>query len=107
MKLRRVVPIGVAVLLPVLSVSWCTVHDDLLESHFQKISNGMSPAQVIEIMGTPTWNDRCGTKLPTGLPAECAREMGYAVALPMAPRHYLVWFGNDGRVVHTAPITSP
>jgi hypothetical protein len=69
---------------------------------------GMSPGQVVEIMGTPSWDDRCGARMPTGLPDQCTREMGYAVSLaPLIPHYYLIWFGNDGRVVKAAPILSP
>ena len=108
MKPRK---IAILVLLPVflaLSVGWCTMRDNLLEYHFGQILPGMSAQQVVAIMGTPSWDDRCGSKMLTGLPAQCTREFGYAVTLhPITPRYYLIWFGNDDRVVDTAPITSP
>jgi hypothetical protein len=68
----------------------------------------MSVDQVIDIMGRPAWDDRCGARMPTGRPDPCAREFGYAVTLPLInPRYYLIWFGSDGHVVRTAPIMSP
>jgi len=68
----------------------------------------MSRDEVIRLMGKPGWEDRCGAKMPTGLPAACSQELGYSETLaPLLPRYYLIWLGNNGRVVETAPITSP
>jgi hypothetical protein len=90
--------------LPVLSISWCTIHDDRLEAHFKEVSPGMSTDQVIGIMGKPSWVDRCGAKMPAGLPKQCTKEIGYAVMLaPLDPSYYLIWFGPNGRVSETAP----
>lgn len=94
--------------LPTLLMSWCTVHDNRLEAHFNQVSLGMSADQVIGIMGNPFWEGRCGAKMPTGLPKQCARELGYRAALaPLDPTYYLVWFDSTGHVVETAPIHSP
>jgi hypothetical protein len=107
-KQRKVPAFAVTLVLLALGVVSCTIRDNLLQSHFSKISSGMSPDQVVDIMGTPSWDGRCGAKLPTGLPAHCTREFGYAVTLaPLDDSYYLVWFGNDGRVTDTAPIISP
>lgn len=108
MRPRAAVSLGLVIVLPLLLVSWCTVRDKRLEARFRTISTAMSPSQVINIMGTPAWEGRCGAKMPTGLPSQCKTEMGYEVTLaPLEPSYYLIWFGNDGRVVETAPITSP
>jgi hypothetical protein len=64
---RKVMILGTILLVPLLSVGWCTVRDDLLQSRFNKISPGMSPDQVAGIMGNPSWADHCGGKMPTGL----------------------------------------
>jgi hypothetical protein len=93
---------------PLLFVVYCVCHDHFLEAHFGKVSPGMVPDQVVAIMGRPSWDGRCGAKMPTGLPTPCKREIGYSETLaPLMPRYYLIWFGDDGRVVDTAPITSP
>jgi hypothetical protein len=106
MKLRTA-SLGIAILMA-LSVSWCSVRDDRLEANFSKILPGMSVDQVRGIMGSPSWDGQCGAKIPTGLPSQCTREFGYAVTLaPVNPSYYLIWFGNDERVLETAPITSP
>jgi hypothetical protein len=95
-------------MLPVLFIGWCTRRDGLLEAHFNTIKPGMSPDDVTRIMGKPSWVGRCGAKMPTGLPAQCTREFGYAETLaPILPRYYLIWLGRDSLVVETAPITSP
>ena len=108
MRPRTVASLSSVILLVLLSVSWCTVRDHRLDAHFGKVSPGMSVDPVLSTMGEPSWDGRCGAKLPTGLPSQCTRELGYAVSLaPAAPSYYLIWFGNDGRVVETAPITSP
>lgn len=104
----RAANIGMAILVPALAVSFCTVRDKLLQAHFERVSSGMSVEQVIRIMGLPSWDDRCGAKMRTGLPHPCKREIGYSETLaPLMPRYYLIWFGDDGRVIDTAPITSP
>jgi hypothetical protein len=108
MKLRKVVTLALILSLPPVLIGWWTIRDDLLWSRFNQIAPGMSPDQVVGIMGTPSWDDRCGAKMPTGLPAQCTREFGYSVTLPLLnPRYYLIWFGKDGRVVEADPITSP
>lgn len=108
MKLRAVVTRSAILLVPVFAVSWCAARDHLMEAHFGEVVPGMSRDEVVRRMGTPSWEDRCGAKMATGLPAQCAKELGYSETLaPLLPRYYLIWFGNDGRVVHTAPITSP
>jgi hypothetical protein len=109
MNLRMIAAIVLTIVLPALSVSWCTVHDRMLESGLSKVLPGMSPSQVIAIMGAPSWDDRCNATLPTGVPKPCTRELGYAPVLglgPVYPRYYLIWFGADGLVTRTAPITS-
>jgi len=106
--LRRAVTRSITLLVPVFAVSWCAARDHILEAHFGKVALGMSRAEVVHLMGEPTWEGRCGAKMPTGLPPQCGKELGYyETVAPMLPRYYLVWLGNDGRVVHTAPITSP
>jgi len=109
MRIRALVTLGSVILLPPLLVSLCTVRDNQLQARFRTISSAMSAEQVIEIMGKPAWDAQCGaTMRGIGLPNQCKREMGYKVTLaPLDPSYYLIWFGNDGRVVDTAPITSP
>ena len=105
MKFRPGLIVGLAI--PALFAGYCTHRDNALESNFAKVSVGMSPDQVMGIMGKPSWDGRCGAKMPTGLPGDCVREFGYAVTIPLVPRYYLVWFGREGRVTESAPITSP
>jgi hypothetical protein len=108
MSLRPVVTRSAILLVPVLAVSWCAARDHLLEAHFGQVTSGMSRDDVVRLMGKPSWEDRCGAKMPTGLPVPCTKELGYSETLaPLLPRYYLIWFGNTGKVVHTAPITSP
>jgi hypothetical protein len=85
----------------------CTARDQLLKARFRTPAMGMSRDQMVRLMGEPSWEDRCGAKIPTGIPAPCAKELGNSETLaPLLPSYYLIWFGNDGQVVHTAPITS-
>src|ERR1700694_5127649 len=96
-------------LMSVAGMAWCTIRDDLLAENFKKISSGMSPKQVIDTMGLPSWDGKCGTRpLATYLPKDCVRELGYADTLaPLTPGYWLIWFGTEGRVVHTARLVSP
>jgi hypothetical protein len=106
--LNRVLVRSIVILTPVLLISWCTGSDQLQEAHFAKVVPGMSPMQVVDLMGKPTWDGRCGARMPTGLPKQCTREMGYRTPLaPVIPSYYLVWFGSDGLVTSSAPINSP
>jgi hypothetical protein len=99
-----------AVLIAVLLfVGYCRHHDDALASHFSEVSVGMTPNQVISIMGSPTWDGPCGSKLPkvTG-PPNCNREIEYAVTMaPVESTYYLVWIGPNGRVAEAGWTTSP
>lgn len=72
-KHRRSAGLITGVLLPIVSVSWCTVRDAGLETHFPQVLPGMRKDQVIALLGSPSWDDRCGAKVPRGLPAQCAR----------------------------------
>jgi hypothetical protein len=43
----------------------------------------------------------------TGLPKQCAREMGWRASLAPLSSYYLVWFGDDRLVTESAPLNSP
>jgi hypothetical protein len=106
--LKRILVRSSIILTPVLLITWCVGSDQRQEAQFAKVLPGMSPAQVVEQMGKPTWDGKCGAKMPTGLPKQCTREMGYRTPLaPLVPSYYLVWFGRDGLVTSSAPINSP
>jgi hypothetical protein len=108
MRRRTVIYALVAVALPALAISWCAARDNRLEANFGRLMPGMSAEDVIRVMGRPSWDGPCGAKMPAGMPNGCAREIGYAVSLaPIVPSYYLIWFAKDGRVVETAPISSP
>jgi hypothetical protein len=107
-KYRRRFVWAALLLLPPALVTSCVLRDHLLEKHFKEVTPGMTPQQVVGVMGRPLWDDRCGAKMPTGLPNPCDREMGYRATLaPLDPTYYLIWFGSDGNVIDTAPISSP
>jgi hypothetical protein len=91
MKLRPIVTRSAILLVPALAVSWCTARDHLLEADFGKVTSGMSRDDVVRLMGKPSWEDRCGAKMPTGLPSPCSKELGYSETLaPLLPRYYLI-----------------
>jgi len=79
-----------------------------MEAHFEKVAVGMTPSQVVRIMGEPSWEGQCGSRLGTGIPASCDREFGYSTTLaPLSPSYLVVFFGRNGVVIETAPINSP
>ena len=105
---KRILIRSSIILTPILLISWCVGSDHRQEARFTKVFPGMSAAQVVDQMGKPDWDGKCGAKMPTGLPKQCTREMGYRTSLaPLIPSYYLVWFGSDGLVTSSAPINSP
>jgi hypothetical protein len=107
MTMSKLVALVVALPATILVVS-CTVRGRFLETHLADIARGMSPTQVVAILGKPTSDSGCGTALGTGFPAHCAREFSYSDPLaPWIPQYYVVQFGSDGRVIDTTVIISP
>lgn len=105
---RHLIRAAIVAVIP-LSITWCVARDNRLGTHFLEVSPGMNSDQVKSILGSPSWQGLCGARLPTGLRDPlCSQEFGYANTLaPFDPTYYLVWFGRDGRVIHTAAINSP
>src|ERR1700674_3524654 len=99
MKFRGYLTAALIVLLPAAGIAYCTIRDGRLDANFKSVSLCMSPEQVVDTMGTPSWDGKCGTRPMTTLPLDCARELGYADTLaPLTPGYWLIWFGRDGRV---------
>jgi putative hemolysin len=109
MKFRGYLTAALIVLLPAAGIAYCTIRDGRLDANFKSVSLGMSPEQVVDTMGTPSWDGKCGTRPLTGrLPPDCVREFGYADTLaPLTPEYWLIWFGSNERVIHTAKLVSP
>lgn len=112
MKWRKIIAPVVIVALPVVSVTSCTLRDLRLDTDFMAVTTKMSFQEVGHIMGSPSWNSDCSRgrlpEVPT--PANCARELGYSASLAwtgFAPMWWVVWFGTDGTVIHSAKIVSP
>jgi hypothetical protein len=97
-----------ATLLGAALVASCTARQRFLENQFTNVATGMSSMQVVAALGKPTTVTRCGEAGGTEDLTQCARDFVYSDPLaPMIPRYYVVSFGGDGRVLHTAVLTSP
>jgi len=110
MKIGHV--ISMAMLAPVALIGWCTVQNLGFDSAFPKVRPGMFADEVIQRMGTPSWDTACFASKynPYGSPKPgCAQEIGYFDIVHGFPdgHYYVVWFDAAGTVIGTAPISSP
>jgi hypothetical protein len=99
------------VLLIAAGVIWGVKRDRALELDYGRIRIGMSESQVIEILGEPKRDEKCGDFLGpiAGEEAKgCAHEFLYASTFaPAVPQYFVVRFGENGRVKCKAVYTSP
>jgi hypothetical protein len=112
MKWRKIVLPVVILGLPVIGVTSCILRDHRLDADFKAVTTKMSLQEVAQIMGSPSWNSDCSPgQLPeVRRPANCAREHGYSASLAWTgfePMWWIIWFGTDGTVIHSAKIVSP
>jgi hypothetical protein len=83
-------------------------HDVRLSDNAQHVRAGMTAGQAVEILGKPSWRDRCGAKFPYGWAQSCVAELGYSSAFaPLLPGYLVVQLDGRGRVISVDTITSP
>jgi hypothetical protein len=101
---------------PFTSLAYCSLYNSNLQSNMEKIKAGQTKKEVIDRLGSPSWDDACfynehnryGADDPE-LKGKCTRELGYRPAFGGLPEgsYYLVWFDADDRVITTGEIHSP
>jgi hypothetical protein len=83
-------------------------HDDRIWRDYVRVRPGMSAAQAETILGSPSWQGKCGTKFPYGQDKNCEMELGYRSAFfPINPLYWVVQLDNGGRVISADWIASP
>jgi hypothetical protein len=71
----------------------------------QRVQPGMSTKQVKQILGEPSWHDRCGAKVRYQWEQGCAAELGYPSAFaPLPPTYLIVQLDSRNRVLFTDTI---
>ena len=93
--------IGLVVLLPLSLVVSCTVHDQVLAARFQKVGQGMSQVEVVDLLGAPRDTLDCGTPGPfTERRQDCVKTYLYpSWGMPLLPSMWVVRFDARGVVI--------
>src|SRR4051794_6011952 len=83
-------------------------HDKSLWTNAERVRPGMSVPQVEQILGAPSWQDRCEAKFPYGSEKSCVGELGSRCAsAPFPPIYVVVQLDPRGRVIRIDTINSP
>ena len=103
--------VGIIVLIPVLYIGSCSVLSHQREKGFDQVKEGDTEAQVIQVMGEPIDRETPSHRIASyGAPeckAPCAQRLWFPNKLSLAGEAWAVELNGDGKVVHTAHLTSP
>jgi hypothetical protein len=87
------------VLVPLLCVGACEMHDETLTSNFARVAVGMQRNEVVGILGTPRYTQACtlpGPFRPWKRP-DCVETYVYpSWGQPLVPSVWVVWFDGEG-----------
>jgi hypothetical protein len=87
------------VLVPLLCVGACAMHDEILASNFASVAVGMQRNEVVGVLGTPRYTQACTLPGPFR-PSErqdCAETYVYpSWVQPFVPSVWVVWFDGKG-----------
>ena len=82
------------------------VRHDRLENSSARVHLGMSRAQALAVMGTPSWESACGRIAAPVV--GCASEIGYSTWLaPLLPVYWVIQLNRDDRVIFVYGYVSP
>jgi hypothetical protein len=108
---RRTLVAGLIVGSPILGIGSCIMRDDAIEARFERVQVGMSPAEVVHIMGKPDADEKCGELVPFLSPSkmsDCTMELVYSPTAPIVtPGDWVIWFDHSGHVKATEELQSP
>ena len=80
-------------------------HDIRLHSNVERVRGRMTAAEVVQILGKPSWLGNCGAKMGS---TDCAFELGYSSSFaPLLPSYTIVRLDRRSRVIAVDTITSP
>ena len=89
-------------------IGWKVQRNRRIESGFELVKVGDSPADVIAAMGKPNEIEPCNTFLPGNIPAKCQVEFLYKDSFaPIVPEYFIIHFDSGGRVLERIPLSSP
>ena len=112
MKLRTAAVLCLILLGPPSCVGSCVIHDDMLDSRFDRVENGLKREDLVRALGSPRSIEACDSKASSfaksdSLPG-CADSYEYpSWGVPLIPRVWVVWLGDDHKVIGKAIFTSP
>ena len=109
MKLRRIIVPVLVILSPFIFLSACKYQDTRRGSRFGAVSVGMPAPDVIDLLGFPDVDERCGATFgrPYDVP-DCMRDLVYSSAgAPLIPQHWTIFLDRNDRVAGKYAYSSP
>ncbi len=103
--------VGIIVLIPVLYIGSCSVIAHQLEHGFDQVKIGDTEPQVIAVLGEPADRETPSHRIASyGSPecqAPCAQRLWYPNRMGLMGEAWAIELDGEGKVVHTAHLTSP
>lgn len=105
------VVMGVVVLLPTLYVGSCSVVEHQHEEAFAQVKEGDTERKVIAVLGEPADRETPSHRIASyGSPectSPCAQRLWYPNRMGLMGEAWAIELDGEGKVVHTAHLTSP
>jgi hypothetical protein len=106
MRNRAIVFVVMFIGLVTLVVAYGLYRNSQIHSRFNYVQVGGSQADVVRILGSPSWIEPCGKSF--GAPKPRCTEYIYRNSFaPIIPEYHSVSFDDTGRVVDTYVYSSP
>lgn len=103
--------VGIIVLIPLLYIGSCSVVSHQRERGFDQVKEGDTEQHVIRVMGEPADRETPSHRMVKyGAPeciAPCVQRLWYPNKLSLMGEAWSVELDGEGKVVHTAHLTSP
>lgn len=88
------------------SLAWAVHRNSGLHSRFRAIQPRMSQAEVVRLLGTPSWIEPCGQSFGARKP-NCTKFIYRNSFAPLVPEYHSVSLDQSGHVVDTYIYSSP
>jgi hypothetical protein len=89
-----------------LTTAWACYRNSRLDSRFRAVRARISEAEVLGLLGAPSWKEPCGKSFGT-LKPNCAEYIYRNSFAPLVPECYAVRFDSSGHVLDTYMYESP
>ncbi len=91
----------------VLWLAFALLREHQIPREHESVRIGASEAEVISIMGKPSWSEPCGKSFGAPQPG-CAKEFIYKSPFaPALPGYWSISFNKDGKVMDKYHYVSP